>query len=225
MFQQNNTSHFRRWVAILSGASLLIMAVSAFFAINLPTADAGLSSSDLSTQIRGNLFAWLIILITDLVVSWGLYVYFEETNRPLSLLTAWFRLLYTAILGMAIAELLRGFLPILTEFPSNLVAEPLELGTMIRIATDGFNEIWSFGLIVFGGHLLLLGWLVLQAHLPRLLGWLILLAGVGYLIVHTGHLVSADFAPHKAIIEMIFMLPMIAGEIGLAIWLLIKGGK
>ncbi|MEM7367582.1 MAG: DUF4386 domain-containing protein [Bacteroidota bacterium] len=229
MFQLNSKLSFHRIVALTTGISLLIMAVAAFFAINLPGEELNLGTKEeihsVASQLRGNLLAWLIILITDVLVAWGLYVLLEERNRHISLLAAWFRLLYTCILGVGISYLLSTALPLLLETPSDLLAEPDHLGEMIGMASRGFQEVWSFGLIVFGIHLLLLGGVVLQTRIPRFLGILLLLAGLGYCIVHTGGLLSAGFDTYKKTIEMIFMLPMIAGEIGLAIWLLIKGGK
>ena len=47
----------------------------------------------------------LITLIEDVVIAWALYVLLIPVNRALSLLTAWFRLMYTAIALFAVLNL------------------------------------------------------------------------------------------------------------------------
>jgi hypothetical protein len=55
---------------------------------------------------KAEIFGWLIILIIDIVVAWAFYIFLEPIHKSLSLLGAWLRLAYAAILGMAIMNLI-----------------------------------------------------------------------------------------------------------------------
>lgn len=55
---------------------------------------------------RAEIFGWLLILICDIVVAWAFYLILKPIDKKLSLLGAWFRLIYSAILGIAILSLL-----------------------------------------------------------------------------------------------------------------------
>jgi hypothetical protein len=45
-----------------------------------------------------------------------------------------------------------------------------------------FNDVWSAGLVLFGLHLLLIGYLAYRStFVPRILGVLLAIAGLGYL--------------------------------------------
>ena len=52
---------------ILTGVSIILLAVAAGFAV-----------------VTESLFAWLIVLILDLVITWGLYHSFAGQNKPLA---------------------------------------------------------------------------------------------------------------------------------------------
>ena len=52
-----------------------------------------------------------------------------------------------------------------------------------------------------------------------------IMASFGYLLTDGANLLLPDSEAFISTLEMIFMLPMILGEVGLALWLLIKGLK
>jgi presenilin-like A22 family membrane protease len=80
-------------------------------------------------------------------------------------------------------------------------------------------------LVVFGFHILLIGFLMkLHQKIPQILWYITLLAGVSYVVVSALKLVSPD-AQLVDTLVMVLALPMTIGELGLAVWLLIKGGK
>ena len=51
---------------------------------------------------RVGLVSFMVIFLVDVVVAWALYVLFRSVSNELSLLTAWFRLVYTVFLGVAL---------------------------------------------------------------------------------------------------------------------------
>ena len=106
-----NTDLSQRKAAIVAGGSILIVAIVAGFAtffvldtLFVP-GDAAATTNNIKASemlFRTGLLGWLIILICDVLAAWGLYVFFKQVNKSVSLLTAWLRLVYTAILGVAL---------------------------------------------------------------------------------------------------------------------------
>lgn len=221
----NNLSSIRK-TALIAAFAILTMAFAAFFSLGVAL-DPLIAKDNINLTIsnikaaellfRFGILGWIIIFICDLVAAWSLHLFFKSSNQNLSLITAWFRLIYTAILGISISHLILVAAQINTA--------PLS-GQSIGLALERFRQIWSFGLIIFGFHLLGLGYLVLKFQtIPKVLGILLILAAFGYIINNVANLLILNYEVYQAIIEMIFMLPMILGELGLAVWLLLKGGK
>lgn len=131
---------------IITGVSIILLAVAAGFAV-----------------MAQSLFAWLMVLILDLVITWGLYHSFSSTNKPLSQLAALFQLAYSNMLGVALSFLLIG-------------------------ETEAFELIWAFGLILFGVHLILLAFLT-----SKYLKALLLIAGLSYLLVQAAIVFFPEF--------------------------------
>ncbi|NGZ76484.1 DUF4386 domain-containing protein [Saccharibacillus alkalitolerans] len=224
-------SETRRSAALASGISLLLMAAAAAYAYGfvhsrliLPD-DPAATAANLrasSGLFRTEIFGWLVILICDVVAAWALYVYFEPVQRGLSLLAAGLRFAYTAVLGTAAAFLV---LALLWAERSETVMNGL-LDDSAALLTGTFDLVWSIGLVVFGLHLLVLGILALRAaFMPRWVGVLLLIAGPGYLIVHLARLLLPGGMAIPALLETALSVPMAAGELGLALWLLIRGGR
>ena len=209
----------KRNTALITGFSIILMAVAAGYSVgnvfgSLVVADNdNLTTENIINDIslfKTGIIGWVVIFICDLIVSLGVYLLFQENNNKLALSTAWLRFFYTIILGIAISRLI-----MVSISYENLIYN-LNL----------FNEIWSFGLTIFGLHLICLSYLFYNESVwNKLISLLLILAGIGYLITYIGELVLPNFGNYKQTIEMIFMAPMILGEIGFAIWLLIKGGK
>lgn len=226
--------NIQRDIALLAGFSLLIMAIAAGFALGyvfdqliIPT-NATATAANINTHpvlFRLGILSWLLILVCDVLAAWALYLILKPVHPSRSLLSAWLRLIYSVFLAIALFSLLLVLL--LQSNPTSFNAfSSDQIANWTLFFIKGFQEIWSLGLIVFGVHLLVLGQLVYRSDfIPKLFGILIFIAAWGYLILHLGHLVLPHFEQYKTSIEMVFMLPMIAGELGLGIWLIFKGGK
>lgn len=134
------------------------------------------------------------ILVLDVVVAWGLYEYVAPVSRGLSLLTAWLRLVYAGILGVALAQLVE-LLAVAGETPANPNQAAAEVGASMLGHLDAYYAIWGVGLVVFGLHLAGLGLLVFRSrYIPKLFGVLLLLAGVGYVAEYSARLLWPDFS-------------------------------
>ena len=130
-----------------------------------------------------------------------------------------------AVLGVALLNLV--FVLLLSSGADYLKAfESAQLQALVLLFLNAFDGIWSIGLVVFGLHLFLLGYLVYRSgYVPNILGFLLIIASFGYLLTDGANLLLPNNEALISTLEMIFMLPMIIGEVGLALWLLLKGQK
>ncbi|GCF73497.1 DUF4386 domain-containing protein [Bacillus cereus] len=216
-----------RKFALFAGTSLLIMAFTAFFSYgfvhgnlvvpsNASTTLHNIQTS--SSLFKAEIFGWIIIFITDIIASWALYFFLNPTHASLSLLATCLRLMYTAILGISIFNL--TFVLLLSK---STVANS-ETYTMLFL--EAFEYIWSVGLIIFGLHLFVLGYVTfLSKQIPKFISVLLFIAAIGYIVIHVMNTMFSQYDAMISILNVVFQLPMIAGELGFSIWLLIRGGR
>lgn len=164
------------------------------------------------------IFCYLITFIEDVVIAWALYVLLVPVNRSVSLLTAWFRLVYTAIV-------ICGWLNLVTVFrllntPDYLAAfGPQQLHAQVKLLLNSFRYDWSMSLVIFGIHLVLLGYLIYHSgYIPRIIGVLLVIDGVGWVIDSLQPYLYAN--AHLGFIFITFF-----GELVFMLWLLIRGWK
>jgi len=218
-----------RKAAIVTGAAIVTMTLAAVFATDLAMgrlvvpdeAEATIDNIKASEMLfRTGIFSWFVVLICDVTIAWGLYLFFRPVNESLSLLSAWFRVVYAAMLGAAILNYIE-----VTTFIND--ANPAALATdQLWHLLHAFDDAWAIGLMVFGFHILLLGYLVYTSgYAPKWLGVLLIISFGGYLLINATHLLFPDYENLKNILDWIFILPMVVGEVGLGVWLLIRGGK
>ncbi len=211
-----------RKIAIIGGISILLMAMVAGFTYGF--AHNSLVNQDnpgityrnitsLGWLFRLEVLGWVVILLLDVVAAWALYVVFKKQNPNRSLLMAWLRLIYAAILAIAIQNLVQLF---------NIHQIDVNQ-TMSHI--QSFENMWSLGLIVFGFHLLELGQLVLKSSAHKIFGILLVLAAISYLFVNVSKVLFGNTIEGLGVVESILSFPMAIGEISFAVWLIVKGGK
>jgi hypothetical protein len=91
---------------------------------------------------------------------------------------------------------------------------------------EKFAATWSFGLIFFGLHLLLLGLLLLRTKLiPRVIGYTALFAGACYIVTNMISQLWTGYATYSNMVDTYLALPMAAGELLLAGWLIVKRNR
>ena len=212
--------------ALIAGISLMVMAIAAGLSFGyihsslvIPT-DAEVTVNNLKESkalFRIEVFGWILILVCDIAVALALYFFFKNENRELSFFTAAARLVYSAILGFAIFFLVQIL---------NLLGGTADITGAVMSKLNAFKTAWSYGLIIFGIHLVLLGLLVLQSKLiHNFWGILLIFAGISYSFIHVSNFLFLDFETQIKAIEAILSLPMAVAEIGFAFWLIIRGGK
>lgn len=174
---------------------------------------------------RSGLISFLVVFLLDVVVAWALYVVFRGLSKDLSLLAAWFRLVYTVFLGVAIIfffqalQLLSG-----AEFLGVFQNEQLQALALVEL--DSFNSTWLVGLTAFGIHLVILGYLIVKSGIaPPLLGIILIAAGSAYVLDTVAHSVLSNYADYETIFVSIVAVPAVLAEGWFGIWLLTKGGK
>lgn len=216
-----------RYAARITGVSYLAMFVVAMVSNFMVTerlivpGDGSATVANVSESI--GLFRWavagfLVIVVLDVVIAWGLHVVFRRFGHDLSLASAWFRLAYSAILGAAVASL---FLAL--QFVDGSLGDlgPNQIAQQAMAALSGFDSTWTLGLAVFGVHLALLGVLMLRSGLiPRALGFAVAAAGVAYCVDTLARIVLPDYEAVSGIFFALVAVPSILGEGWLGLWLL-----
>jgi hypothetical protein len=112
------------------------------------------------------ILCYIISFIGDVIIAWAVYVLLAPVNRALSLLTAWFQLVYAAVALCAVFGLLDVYHLLAT--PSYLtVFGSGQLHAQVWLLLHSFHYEWSMSLIIFGIHLVLLGYLIYRSGTSR----------------------------------------------------------
>jgi len=214
-----------RKAAIVAGFGLLIMTIFAVFAdffvfqkLIVPGNATTTANNIMADEMlfRTGICSFLIVIICDVTVAWALYIFLKPVNKSLSLLTAWFRLVYATIFGIALVNYLSIF-QLLNGADHLTVFEPTQLHAQVMLYLNAFSNGWAIGFVFFGFHLALLGYLVFTSdYIPRILGGLLIIAGLGYLIDNFGKFLLPNYDLNIAMFTFI-------GELLFMLWLLFKG--
>lgn len=164
------------------------------------------------------ILCYLITFLEDVVIAWALYVLLAPVNKSLSLLTAWFRLVFAAVA-------LVGWLNLVTVYRLLTTPDYLALfGTsplhaQVQLLLRSFRDDWSVSLIIFGIHLVLLGYLIFRSgYIHWIIGILLIIDGLGW--------VTDSLQPYlypKAHLGFLFIT--FFGELVFMLWLLIMGWR
>ena len=169
---------------------------------------------------RIGMVAESVIVLVEIVLAAILYVLLRPVSQPLSLAAAFARL----------AEAIVQAVNLLTSVPALLllagagyltVFEPDQLDALVLLFLDA-NEfgvpVWG---LLFGFHLLLLGYLVYKSGFwPKILGILLLIASIGYLAQSYGHILAPQYDDLLSTVVLVMTIP---GELAFTVWLLWKG--
>lgn len=223
------TGYPRRRAARVAGASYLAMFVLAIFA-NLVVREGLIEPGDAAGTFvnitesiglfRLGLLAFIVIFVLDVVIAWALHVVFRDVNHDVSLATAWFRLIYTALLGVALASMFQVLQILNGELLGFLTGEQIAAQTMIELAS--FESTWLIGLVAFGIHLVMLGGLVIRSGMvTKALGYVLVFAGVTFVLDTLARGVLSDYETVAGFFLVAVALPSMIGEGWLGIWLLL----
>jgi Domain of unknown function (DUF4386) len=161
---------------------------------------------------------YIISFIGDVVIAWALYVLLAPVNRSLSLLTAWFQLVYAAVALCGVFGLLDVYHLLTTPYYLTVFGSG-QLHAQVWLHLHSFHYQWSMSLILFGIHLVLLGYLIFRSgYIPWILGILLVTSGLGWLIDGLG-----PYLLPNANLGFTFVTAF--GEVFFTFWLLIRGWK
>jgi len=223
----------QRRAALIAGLAYVIITVLSLFAISVldgptePDNPAATVENIVNSEVlfRSGIVAFIIVLIADVVVAWALYIFFQRTSRELSLFAAWFRLVYVAIAAAALLNLL-VVLKLVDGTGYSTALESMQRDAEAMLSLDAYNYGFFLGLVFFGVHLLLLGFVMVKSdYAPSLLGFLVVLAGLGYVLINLARVVLPNYRDYEDLFLLLLVVLAVPGEFGLIGWLLWRGGK
>ena len=204
---------------------LLIAALSAFgnlvVVAGLVTAgDAAQTANDIMASegtFRLGVASLYLVAVLDVVVAWALLRFFSPVSGGISRLAGWLRLAYAGVFMVAVSQL-AGIPDLLSGDAYSLAFGQEQLQAEALLKVDSFQDIWFAGLVLFGAHLLVIGYLAYRSgYVPRLLGVLIAIAGAGYAFDTFGVVL---FDSPVTVSSVTFL-----GEFLLAVWLVVRGRR
>jgi hypothetical protein len=213
--------------ALIAGVATLLMSVLAgfgnFVAVHrvVTQGDAARTAHEVMASegvFRLGIVSLFLVVALDVVAAWALYRVFSPVSRGVSLLAALFRLVYTGVFLVAISQLVSA-VHLLGADPSLPVFTPAQLQAQALSDINAYTDVWTAGLLLFGIHLLLVGYLAYRSgYVPRFLGLLLAVAGLGYGLDSVATVLSDGAWTDVSAFTFI-------GEFLLALWLVVKGRR
>ncbi len=216
-------------IARSAGILYLIIAVAGAFSFMyvrsslLVAGDANETAANIAANaglLRLGIAADAIVFLSEIVLTVLLFILLEPVSRTLALVAAFARLAMATMQGInlltyALVLLLLGGASYLTVFT------PEQLNALALLFLNAYEYVALFWGMFFALHLLTLGYLIYKSgYFPALLGLLMVLAGLGYLIDSFG---SIFLPQYDAVFAILVSVGALVGELGFALWLLIKG--
>jgi len=211
----NPNTRLLRTASLIAGLGLALIVVLATFGNFLAVqplitfGDAAKTAEDILNSealFRWGIASLILAAVLDMIVAIALLALFEPVSRYVSTMGALFRVAYTAVFLVAIIQLVMAL---------GLLGDP----TQAMRAIEAYNTVWLVGLIFFGIHLVLIGYLAYRSgYMAKIFGVLLVIAGMGYLVDGFGTVLVPNYSINIA--QFTFV-----GEAALMFWLLIKGTR
>ena len=168
-----------RQAARVAGFGYLIVFILAGFANSIAfenlivPGDAATTANNIianESLFRFGIAGWVIVLAFDAVVAWALYVLLKPVSRSLSLLAAWFRLVFVAIFASALVNL-SSVLQLFSGADYLTVFEPSQLHAQAMLFLNTYEYGVTISFVFFGIHIFVLGYLIFKSgYIPKILG-------------------------------------------------------
>jgi len=162
----------------------------------------------------------LVVYTTVIVLIWALYVVVRPVDKNLALLAVFFRLVENAVLCVATVNSL-VVLRLLSGADALKTFEPGQLHSLANVALSAQGLGMSVGFILLGLGSTVFAYLLLKSsYVPRALAaWGIFSSLVLSLVT----LAILVFPGLGKVMGLAYMAPMGIYEVGLGLWLLVKG--
>jgi hypothetical protein len=214
-----------RQAALTAGFGVLVMVIAApfaeFFVYGRLVVSGDVAQTVHNLQVQrgfaiAGLLAYFVTLTMDVLVAWALYLLLAPVSRSLSLLAAWLRLMYTALAFFGVQHLATALRLLGSPDHASAVGSD-QLHGQIEMLLAAFRYGWNFGMILFGVHVAMVGYLVYRSsYIPRWVGALMGIAGLGYFLFYL-----QPFLYPRA--DLGFLTITFFGEIVFMLWLLVRG--
>jgi len=229
--KKHSTDVSERSAAIVVGIGILISFIGAVYSIGyvfgtlIVAGDVAATAKNIMNSemlFRSAIAGILFVIIGDIIRAWAFNVILKKINKSISLLATWFMLIHDAIFGATLIVLLLILQALsgadyLTAFGND------QIPALVQFLFKAFDYGFNFGLFFFSFHLGLLGYLVLKSdYIPKIFGILLIIAFFGYFMDSFTNIVYPDYAE---IVNQIFMLPNLVGEVAFCVWVFLKVGK
>ena len=208
-----------RQAALVTGVAYLLNPVTfaeAYAMPHLVASDPAQTIANIAAHphlFSAAILSYLVSVLVDVVIAWSLYVLLAPVNRALALLGSLLQLTYAAVWLAAIANL--GLLYRLVNIPDySRHLSAAELPSQAVLLLGSYHSGWGLGLVLFGLHLVVAGWLIARStYLPRWLGWLLFVDGWAWVADSLG----AYLYPNAT---LGFLNVLFAAELIFMVWLL-----
>lgn len=164
------------------------------------------------------MFSYFINFIGDIIIAWALYILLAPVNQALSLLGSVFQLVYAAVALAGTFNLATVYRMLTTPEYLNTFGAA-QLHAQVNLLLHIFRYDYSFGIVIFAIHLLIVGYLIVRSsYMPSWLGIILIVDGLGWIVNNLRPYLypaaNVDFVSITFYGEIVFML-----------WLLIRGWK
>lgn len=216
-----------RQAAIIAGLGYLLSPVSyAEFTLYPKLVIAGhIEQTAANVAAHPGTFATMMLFyfvtaLEDILIAWALYVLLASVNRALSLLMAWFQLVYAGIYIVGIFNLFTVYRLFTTPSYESTFGHA-QLLAQADLLIHTFRYTWQTSLIIFGIHLCLLGYLMFRLKyvvkvIPMILGVLLAIDGLAWIVT--------ELQPYLyPSVNVDGLFPAFFGELIFMLWLLIGG--
>ncbi|MBL4812841.1 MAG: DUF4386 domain-containing protein [Rhodobacteraceae bacterium] len=210
----------------LAGALYLGIAIFGGFSIGyvpqviIAAGDAAATTANLSANLslhKSGIFADIIVILFELVLTAILYVLFRDASPTLCIIALISRAGMITVMGI---NLLLWVMP-LALINSGLAGHEALIVLFFDIHTLGVF-VWQ---LFFGLHLLALGWTIIRTDLvPHFLGWGLFVGAFGYLFQGIVELIIVDVPAIDLFAGGLLVIVTIS-ELSFGVWLLIWGPK
>jgi Domain of unknown function (DUF4386) len=173
------------------------------------------------TLFRVGLAGEMLTCVCDVALAMILYVLLKPVSRNLALLAAFFRVVFVGIYG--VTKLFEIAALVALGDAGHLKAfDPQQLHDMAYILLKVHSYGYGVSFLFFGFCCVLFGYLIRNSgYLPRIIGVLLVVGGLGYIVFSLAQMLAPAFAARFLFPWII--LPAFLGELGLALWLTVKG--
>jgi hypothetical protein len=217
----------RKKVARITGGlylAFIVTSVLADLAAHIGVSEVGQAYDTLANNPQQFSLGIVISLLSAfffLMAAWGLYVLLKPVNQELALLLLVLNAIGVAIHCVSTFPLI--FAVLLGDGSTLMQAySPAQVEGLAQISVNLYKSSFVTAQLFFGTWLFPLGYLVYKSRfLPKFLGVLLILDGVGILVWFVQAFLLPDYP------EIIYpgLVVSFVAEVGLGLWLLVKGVK